>query len=539
MASIGAPPSSVAAFNEADAKGQTGRLPDVSASASLGANMPRATVSDDDDALTETGDVEEEDPYDLDLQPLSDLDVVSLPPGLIRLLSTLRPFIAALNAGARLATWTAGPHSAPLSILLVLGWWATCRFTYPLFRYAPQLLVLGTIGWYYLKAHWSPFRTSSQTKQIGDVMGNERVIIAGSKDDQVLPVDNAATLTTTVAQLEELADFVGTVHTRLIRPCRRAIDWSNPQATLTLAVFLIVTYPVYLACVLPWSQLGIPRLALVFVPHGTGALGAVGLALHWVYRHVVEIVFYVGSEAVRRVSRYPSGAQYVLQAQAVHQVIAQRWFTIQPYLYLLGRQGIKISRSVAFRVLYSARGKDALAISVAPPFPLFSLDVSTILFIIGAIALTWCSPLFVLIRHAVWSSALLRYATRSVAKAITLGYWEDNSGDSDMKYYSLRDVFSKRVYNAAGPLDVSSSVANELAGSERRDLFDLGDEQPSPILGPALPDDILQNITSRDGSKEVEEFRNIVYQFSIFENQRWWVGLDWTAALLPQERASW
>ena len=29
------------------------------------------------------------------------------------------------------------------------------------------------------------------------------------------------------------------------------------------------------------------------------------------------------------------------------------------------------------------------------------------------------------------------------------------------------------------------------------------------------------------------------FRFTVHENQRWWVGLDWTAALLPQERASW
>jgi hypothetical protein len=29
------------------------------------------------------------------------------------------------------------------------------------------------------------------------------------------------------------------------------------------------------------------------------------------------------------------------------------------------------------------------------------------------------------------------------------------------------------------------------------------------------------------------------FLFTIYENQRWWVGLDWTAALLPAERPSW
>jgi hypothetical protein len=31
----------------------------------------------------------------------------------------------------------------------------------------------------------------------------------------------------------------------------------------------------------------------------------------------------------------------------------------------------------------------------------------------------------------------------------------------------------------------------------------------------------------------------IRFLFTIYENQRWWVGLDWTAALLPSERPSW
>jgi hypothetical protein len=31
----------------------------------------------------------------------------------------------------------------------------------------------------------------------------------------------------------------------------------------------------------------------------------------------------------------------------------------------------------------------------------------------------------------------------------------------------------------------------------------------------------------------------IYFRFELFENQRWWMGLDWTSALLPQERPSW
>lgn len=36
-----------------------------------------------------------------------------------------------------------------------------------------------------------------------------------------------------------------------------------------------------------------------------------------------------------------------------------------------------------------------------------------------------------------------------------------------------------------------------------------------------------------------ETTSNIRFLFTIYENQRWWMGLDWTAALLPGERPSW
>jgi hypothetical protein len=47
--------------------------------------------------------------------------------------------------------------------------------------------------------------------------------------------------------------------------------------------------------------------------------------------------------------------------------------------------------------------------------------------------------------------------------------------------------------------------------------------------------------TSKEvGKQEVlEEDGDVELQFTVFENQRWWVGLDWTHALLPGERASW
>jgi hypothetical protein len=40
-------------------------------------------------------------------------------------------------------------------------------------------------------------------------------------------------------------------------------------------------------------------------------------------------------------------------------------------------------------------------------------------------------------------------------------------------------------------------------------------------------------------SKETPKSTSHAFLFTILENQRWWVGIDWSAALLPSERPSW
>jgi hypothetical protein len=40
-------------------------------------------------------------------------------------------------------------------------------------------------------------------------------------------------------------------------------------------------------------------------------------------------------------------------------------------------------------------------------------------------------------------------------------------------------------------------------------------------------------------SDSLAPVQSLRFLFTIYENQRWWVGLDWTAALLPAERPSW
>lgn len=56
--------------------------------------------------------------------------------------------------------------------------------------------------------------------------------------------------------------------------------------------------------------------------------------------------------------------------------------------------------------------------------------------------------------------------------------------------------------------------------------FLIGQPLPLPAMSP-------------QSTSSTEAVHSVRFLFTIYENQRWWMGLDWTAALLPAERPSW
>lgn len=56
------------------------------------------------------------------------------------------------------------------------------------------------------------------------------------------------------------------------------------------------------------------------------------------------------------------------------------------------------------------------------------------------------------------------------------------------------------------------------------------------LTGQNLPKYVVSNHPTQTTPQPASSLR---FLFTIYENQRWWMGLDWTAALLPSERPSW
>lgn len=64
-----------------------------------------------------------------------------------------------------------------------------------------------------------------------------------------------------------------------------------------------------------------------------------------------------------------------------------------------------------------------------------------------------------------------------------------------------------------------------------------------PLSPPASPSPLEASTKIRPASvladDEPKPSPPLRFLFTVYENQRWWMGLDWTAALLPNERPSW
>jgi hypothetical protein len=399
----------------------------------------------------------------LDLRASDTAILSQYPSALIRLLVLLAPIIDYAVRFIRIATWTAGPGTASHSFLLLIAWWAVCLYGYEVLRYAPQAVLLSVLLFNGLvRAHQG---ISNKSLQKSRTVTSQNINV-------------------TIDHLAELADFASTLSSTLLEPIFALFTWKSFEETKALAIFLIMTWPIWLLCFgrQIWDVLGLPRVALGARKHAMQAFAVISEPL-WKQNERVLVW----------------GRQY--------------WpsiFTPLDYLHRSFEQSVTLASPIARRLaiwLSTFTSSESLRLTVLPPFPLFSLSVRHLLLVVGTLALTWCSPWCALIRHALWRSALVRQSTRKTI-AILCG---------------------KRP-SSLYPILPSSSIADRSFTSTPFDK--------DPFTGQAIVDG-PSSAGLEQASKDITRHEDVTYRFTIYENQRWWMGLDWTAALLPQERPSW
>ncbi|CAO1631037.1 unnamed protein product [Parajaminaea phylloscopi] len=296
---------------------------------------------------------------------------------------------------------------------------------------------------------------------------------------------SAQTLTQgqTDALLQKLSDIIdvgSTLHANLVLPVWQALTWQHPsghQVTLAVAVTSVTVGGLWTLCFADWPSAWATAHGYLPVNHLARQIRNVaGLVVLTFHEHVYEPFI---KERVTSVA-----AKSPILMRGFHH--SQAGFTaLVPFL---------TSTGIAFPA--------AVPVTYFPPFPLFSLSLRHAVLFAGLVAFGWCSTFATLVRHALWKSAIVRRLARAALRGVSLGHLGNPAPSG---------LFSTS-HEALGPHRTIAGATAD-AGRHSKGL-------KASSLSPA-------------------RVNTVPYRFELYENQRWWVGLDWTAALLPQERPSW
>lgn len=143
----------------------------------------------------------------------------------------------------------------------------------------------------------------------------------------------------------------------------------------------------------------------------------------------------------------------------------------------------------------------------------------SIILILGSILIVWSSKWFQLLIRLLWKSLLLRLFVFLLVDLCLCAHFHPISRLHQLDP-SLQNI---------QPTHSFYSTLSYL-----RTLFKFY----SPNLFPPQKTD--SNRKSEDSSYSLADpSQDIEFCLTIFENQRWWMGLDWTSNLLPHERPNW
>lgn len=160
----------------------------------------------------------------------------------------------------------------------------------------------------------------------------------------------------------------------------------------------------------------------------------------------------------------------------------------------------------------------------------YFVSLRYIILLVGLTGLLWEAPWFAVIRRALWASLLVRrtvrFGVRLLQGDIRYASTEAKSGQKDIgilaRLQTARVLSKADVALTASPVATTSSASADGTPRARSRSAD-----KTSGVGKAL------------ASTQPQQSVEIQYLFTIYENQRWWIGLEWTQALLPNERPSW
>ncbi|GAA5860516.1 hypothetical protein JCM1840_000283 [Sporobolomyces johnsonii] len=152
-----------------------------------------------------------------------------------------------------------------------------------------------------------------------------------------------------------------------------------------------------------------------------------------------------------------------------------------------------------------------------------------LLLVLGTVAILWQAPFFRTLRTLLWRSAAVRWACRLALGVLCGGKGVREEWARTKSGVGVPGLLGRTKYAAA-----KTGVVEEKTVKKARRASSVSKVGGEGVI-PEADEDVLAGEDAESG----DEGEDVQIQFTVFENQRWWVGLDWTHALLPGERASW
>ncbi len=267
------------------------------------------------------------------------------------------------------------------------------------------------------------------------------------------------------------------------------------MSTKAVAAFLILTWPMWLLAFLPLRESGFPSLVLPI--SGAGIIRSIFATNAFFYHHILRLV---GQEHVA--TFHAKAAPFYTHYDRASALLAK---TPLPVIWAH-------LTALVSRVRWEQWTDFNL--TLLPPYPIGALTVRSLICIIGTLALTWCSPWCGLFRQAIWKSATIRRVVRGTGRLLS----GQTSAREAYGKGNLDDEWAHGLYHEDGTSILPPSSSSLKSGKADASGKTKGNSAASKA----------------EDEEKVVRHEDVVYSFSIFENQRWWVGLDWTAALLPR-----
>jgi len=139
----------------------------------------------------------------------------------------------------------------------------------------------------------------------------------------------------------------------------------------------------------------------------------------------------------------------------------------------------------------------------------YFIPMRFILVVIGSIAICWRAPWFAIL----WAVAARLQAFSPLLQLIP--YWphsrQTEAGQLAASYQKKKRLFSVK------------DIISRAIGQRKKDDSDYNSK----------------GYRTSTGYDIEEDHATMYYKFVLYENQRWWLGLEWTPMMLPNDRAPW